>query len=161
VHNVIGMHVTSRIFLFVCLFFLFVCLSRQGFSVLPWLSWNSLCRPGWPRTQKSSCLCLPSAGIKGVRHHARQHPGFYHSRIQSTNTIYRASSKGPDAELYSTVGKTVTDICNVLASYIFLCIFLIQFCYFYHVILISTFEIPRNIHIINAIHWTNMMWKIY
>jgi hypothetical protein len=34
------------------------------------LSWNSLCRPGWPRTQKSACLCLPSAGIKGVRHHA-------------------------------------------------------------------------------------------
>jgi hypothetical protein len=39
---------------------------RQGFSVWPWLSWNSLCRPGWPRTQKSACLCLPSAGIKGV-----------------------------------------------------------------------------------------------
>jgi hypothetical protein len=31
------------------------------------LSWNSLCRPGWP--QKSACLCLPSAGIKGVSHH--------------------------------------------------------------------------------------------
>jgi hypothetical protein len=29
----------------------------------------SLCRPGWPRTQKSTCLCLPSAGIKGMRHH--------------------------------------------------------------------------------------------
>jgi hypothetical protein len=24
---------------------------RQGFSVWPWLSWNSLCRPGWPRTR--------------------------------------------------------------------------------------------------------------
>jgi hypothetical protein len=35
------------------------------------MSWNSLCRPGWLRTQKSACLCLPSAGIKGVRHHAR------------------------------------------------------------------------------------------
>ncbi|KRY62139.1 hypothetical protein T4D_13722, partial [Trichinella pseudospiralis] len=33
------------------------------------LSWNSLCRPGWPGTQKSACLCLPSTGIKGVRHH--------------------------------------------------------------------------------------------
>jgi hypothetical protein len=54
--------------LFVWVFFGF---SRQGFSVQPWLSWNSLCRPGWPRTQKSTCLCLPSAGIKGVRHHAR------------------------------------------------------------------------------------------
>jgi hypothetical protein len=44
---------------------------RQGFSLKPWLSWNSLCRPGWPQTQRSTCLCLPSAGIKGVRHHAR------------------------------------------------------------------------------------------
>ncbi|GAB1300669.1 Caskin-1 [Apodemus speciosus] len=37
--------------------------------IRPWLSWNSLCRPGWPRTQKSACLCLPSAGITGVCHH--------------------------------------------------------------------------------------------
>jgi hypothetical protein len=29
----------------------------------------SLCIPGWPRTQKSACLCLPSAGIKVMRHH--------------------------------------------------------------------------------------------
>jgi hypothetical protein len=53
------------------------CFPRQGFSVLPWLSWNSLCRPGWPRTQKSTCLCLPSAGIKGVRHHARLNLCFF------------------------------------------------------------------------------------
>ncbi|EDK97303.1 mCG1038086, partial [Mus musculus] len=32
----------------------------------PRLSWNSLCRPGWPGTQKSACLCLLSAGIKGL-----------------------------------------------------------------------------------------------
>jgi hypothetical protein len=51
------------------LLLLLFCFSRQGSSVWPWLSWNSLCRPGWPRTQKSACLCLPSAGIKGVRHH--------------------------------------------------------------------------------------------
>jgi hypothetical protein len=40
-------------------------------SLEPWLSWNSLWRPGWPRTQKSACLCLrlPSAGIKGMCHH--------------------------------------------------------------------------------------------
>jgi hypothetical protein len=37
------------------------------------LSWSSLCRPGWPRTQKSAYLCLLSAGIKGVRQHARLH----------------------------------------------------------------------------------------
>jgi hypothetical protein len=45
--------------------------TRQGFSVSPWLSWNSLCRPGWLQTQKSICLCLPSAGIKGMCHHCR------------------------------------------------------------------------------------------
>ena len=52
--------------------FVFFFSSRQGFSVVqPWLSWNLLCRPGWPRTQKSACLCLPCAGIKGMSHHAR------------------------------------------------------------------------------------------
>jgi hypothetical protein len=54
------------------LFLFLVCFSgfsRQGFSVYTWLSWNSLCRPGWPRTQKSTHLCLPSTGIKGVHHH--------------------------------------------------------------------------------------------
>jgi hypothetical protein len=28
----------------------------------------SLCSPGCPQTQKSACLFLPSAGIKGVHH---------------------------------------------------------------------------------------------
>jgi hypothetical protein len=46
----------------------------------------SLCSPGCPgthfvdqaglETQKSACLCLPSAGIKGVRHHAQVISGF-------------------------------------------------------------------------------------
>jgi hypothetical protein len=30
--------------------------------------WNLLCRPGCPQTQRSTCLCLPSAGNKGVSH---------------------------------------------------------------------------------------------
>ena len=47
---------------------LFFFFPRQGFSVQPWLSWNLLCRPGCPRIQKSDCLCLPSAGIKGMHH---------------------------------------------------------------------------------------------
>jgi hypothetical protein len=42
-------------------FFFFFGFSSQGFSIQPWLSWNSLCRPSWPRTQKSASLCLPSA----------------------------------------------------------------------------------------------------
>ena len=67
-------------FVFVCLFVCFlICVyglifgffSRQEFSICPWLSWNSLCRPCWPCTQKSAYVCLPSAGIKAVHH---QHP---------------------------------------------------------------------------------------
>jgi hypothetical protein len=46
--------------------YLLIGFSRQVFSVYPWMSWNSLCRPGCPLTQKSSCLCLLSAGIKGM-----------------------------------------------------------------------------------------------
>lgn len=49
------------------LFFYIFYFSRQGYSVL---LWNLLCRPFWPRTQKSTCLCLLSAGIKGERYHA-------------------------------------------------------------------------------------------
>jgi hypothetical protein len=53
-------------------FFIFVYILsflRQGFSVSPWLSWNSFCRPALSWTQKSTYLCLPSAEIKGVCHH--------------------------------------------------------------------------------------------
>lgn len=39
----------------------------QGLFMWPWLSWNPLSRPGWPQ-KKSTCLCLHSAGIKGVCH---------------------------------------------------------------------------------------------
>jgi hypothetical protein len=45
--------------------------------VYPWLSWISLCRPGWPQTHKPTCLCLPSAGIKGVCHHTQPQGNSY------------------------------------------------------------------------------------
>lgn len=38
----------------------------QGLSTEPWLSWNSICRPGWSQTQRSACLFLLSTGIKGM-----------------------------------------------------------------------------------------------
>ena len=65
-------HPSHILTLFVFLGFFFVCLFFEtGFLCVAWLSWNSLCRPGWPRIQKSACLCLPSAWIKGVCHHTR------------------------------------------------------------------------------------------
>ena len=58
----------------VLFFFFFLFLSffffKTGFLCVALAVLNSLCRPGWPQTQKSTCLCLPSAGVKGVRHHA-------------------------------------------------------------------------------------------
>jgi hypothetical protein len=67
---------------FCCCCCLFVCLfvSRQGFSLQPRLSWNSLCRPGCPRTQKLACLCLTSAGIKGMWHNclSETHYSFFY-----------------------------------------------------------------------------------
>ena len=61
----------SSVFFVWLVFFCFVlfCFSRWGFSVQPWLFCNSLCRPDLPRTQKFTCLCLPSAGIKDMHHH--------------------------------------------------------------------------------------------
>jgi hypothetical protein len=41
----------------------------QSISVQLWLSWNLIYRPSWPWTQRSTCLCLESARIKGVHYH--------------------------------------------------------------------------------------------
>jgi hypothetical protein len=47
------------IFFFFKMRFLFIVLAVQ----------DSLCRPGWSRTQRSTSLCFLSAAIKGVYHH--------------------------------------------------------------------------------------------
>ena len=58
--------------------FLFLCLFVYLVGWLVWFVFQDGCslgcprthsRPGWPRTQKSAHLCLPSAMIKGLRHH--------------------------------------------------------------------------------------------
>jgi hypothetical protein len=50
-------------------------------------------RPGWPWwTQKSTCLCLPNAGIKGMRHHARLN-GYVLSKPTITRNGFFQSSK--------------------------------------------------------------------
>jgi hypothetical protein len=46
-----------------------VVVFKTGFLRVALAVLSSLCRPGWPRTQRSTCLCLPNAGIKGMRHH--------------------------------------------------------------------------------------------
>jgi hypothetical protein len=69
------------------LFFFFGFL-RQGFFVSPWLSWNSFCRPGWPRTQKSTCLCLLSAGIKGVSHHCLVYAPLFKQVLRNHTEVF-------------------------------------------------------------------------
>jgi hypothetical protein len=67
-----GLFLLESNFLFVCLlacflFLFFVCLFIEtGFLSVALAVLDSLCRPGWPQTQKSTYLCLPSAEIKGV-----------------------------------------------------------------------------------------------
>jgi hypothetical protein len=51
---------------FACLFVYYF--SETGFLCIS-LAILELYRPGWPRTQRSICLCLLCSGIKGVCHH--------------------------------------------------------------------------------------------
>lgn len=54
---------------FCCCFVIVWGFLRQDFSVQSQLSWILLCKPGWPsNSQRPTCLCLPSRGIKGVCH---------------------------------------------------------------------------------------------
>jgi hypothetical protein len=71
-------------------FLFFVFFFWQGFSVKSWLSWNSLCRLGWPRTQKSPCHCLPSAGIK---RHVLPLPGKNRALTVCWNLFHQASTQ--------------------------------------------------------------------
>lgn len=50
---------------FVCLF---ICL-RCNLTMLPWLTWNSLCRLSWPWTQRD-LFVFASQVLKGIHHHA-------------------------------------------------------------------------------------------
>ena len=75
-----------QIFLSNALFF-----PKQVFPVQPSLSWNSLCIPGWLWTQNSACLCLLSAGIKGVHHHCSASCNFFKSITFLSFSCYRAN----------------------------------------------------------------------
>jgi hypothetical protein len=59
------------VLIYICVY-IYILVFRDRVSLYsPGCPGTHFCRPGWPRTQKSSCLCLPSSGIKGVHHHAR------------------------------------------------------------------------------------------
>jgi hypothetical protein len=68
-------------FCFCFVLFCFVLFFQDRFSLYsPGCSGTHFSRPGWPRTQKSTCLCAPppSAGIKGVHHyHPASSPFFF------------------------------------------------------------------------------------
>jgi hypothetical protein len=53
--------ISNYVLLFVCFVFVFVFKAAFLCITAPWLALNS---------QRSACLCLPSAIIKGVHYHA-------------------------------------------------------------------------------------------
>lgn len=57
-------------FLFCFAVFCFLFL-RQALSMSLWQSWDSMLTRLASYSQRSACSCHPSAGIKGVCHHAR------------------------------------------------------------------------------------------
>ena len=88
-------------FWFVCLFLVLVCFSffEKGFLCV---SWNSLCRPAWPPTQKFACLCLLSAGIKSVCHHCpRPILGFESTSLDSWILWWLEWEEPPKADIVS------------------------------------------------------------
>jgi hypothetical protein len=97
--------------------FFFFFFFKQGFSAWPWLSWNSLCRPSWPRTQKSTCLCLPIAGIKDLYHHCPA--STHHSYTRTTVVTLRVGDTlgesldrvGTQQEAVSTLGERKPSLC--------------------------------------------------
>ena len=54
---------------------IFVLFFQAGFLCVV-LAVLELYRPGWPQTLGSTCLCLPSAGVKGMHHHCPVTPSF-------------------------------------------------------------------------------------
>ena len=53
----------------ICFLFVVCCLFFETGFLCVAMAVLELCRPGWPQTQKSACLCLTSAWTKGVRYH--------------------------------------------------------------------------------------------
>ena len=67
---------SSSYFLLIYIFIHLICsflylVSRQGFSVYPWLLWNFLCWPGCALPQRPSCLCSLVLGLKAFSTTAR------------------------------------------------------------------------------------------
>ena len=78
---------------FVCLFVFF----KTGFPCIAWLSWNSLCRPGWPPTQKSTCLLLPSDGITGLHNNCPPY-SFLNKTVKSWKFVFLINSPRENME---------------------------------------------------------------
>lgn len=64
--------------MFACLFIYL----RQGLTKQSWPVLNLLHRSGWPlNSQRSSCFCLESAGIKAVCRHTKPHFHVSHNTV--------------------------------------------------------------------------------
>jgi hypothetical protein len=78
----------EKVFFFWCYFcFLFLFLFFLVWFGLVFRDRVSLYSPGCPGTQKSACLCLPSAGTKGVCHHHPAEKNFFQDRVSLKQTV--------------------------------------------------------------------------
>lgn len=53
------------------MFYYLLIFLRQGLTVQFYLAQNLICTLGWPRSQRSACLCLVNIGIKKYAHHTQ------------------------------------------------------------------------------------------
>jgi hypothetical protein len=70
-----------------CFVLFFIWFFKTGFPCIALAVLELTLLLGWPRTQKSACLCLPSAGIKGMYLHCLA------KRVSLMETEFRKSNK--------------------------------------------------------------------
>ena len=103
-------------FVFIFLSFFLFLSRRTGFLCITLACWNSLCRLGWLRTQKSTCLCLPNAGIKGVRYH---HPSFSLTLFHPWHSKDKDSICGSPFYVWENLLGISVSQCNTLIGFNF------------------------------------------
>lgn len=73
----------------------------------------SLCSPGWPGIQRSSCICLPSTEIKGMHYHTSENTLFYshHFRDKAERDKDLIPSSLPPAHALTSLDSVIKMAC--------------------------------------------------
>ena len=108
-----------------CCCCLFVCLfvfdrALVSLYMLSWLSWNSLCRPGWPRTQRFACLSTESTKAVSVILHLMLYL-FRNIQPFTPEWMPRIEPSHPKFSLSSNMFIHLTITCILLAKILTTC----------------------------------------